>query len=106
MFLRAAIGPRGYMSCRQAVRFRIAQVILGAAACLLFGAPGLFAQGEQVFKGQITQCTCAVPEQSAATSDKGKTAVACPPPCANAGPIFVLVDSQSKIAYPFDKQDL
>jgi hypothetical protein len=82
------------------------QIFFGVAACVLFGTPGLFAQGEQVFKGQITQCTCAVADQPAASPSKGKTAVACPPPCANAGPIFVLVDSQSKIAYPFDKQDL
>jgi len=94
------------MPCRLTTGLQWKQLISGTAACLLFGVTGLFAQGEQVFKGQITQCTCAGGDQPAAAPGKGKSAVACPPPCANAGPIFVLVDTQSKIAYPFDKQEL
>jgi hypothetical protein len=73
---------------------------------LLFGAPGLFAQGEQVFNGQITLCTCPGPGDHAATPGKGKTALACAVPCANLGPTLVLVDTKNKVAYSFDKQDL
>jgi hypothetical protein len=82
------------------------QVILLSAACLLFGAASLFAQGEEVFKGQITQCTCAGPDERAATPDKGSTAAPCPPPCIKVGSYYVLIDTKNKIAYQFDKQDL
>ena len=80
--------------------------MLFVGVSLLFGAPRLFAQGEQVFKGQISLCTCPGPEGQAAMPDKGRAAVSCPVPCANLGPTLVLVDTKNKVAYSFDKQDL
>jgi len=81
------------------------KVIVGIAVCTLFSAPSLFAQGEQVFKGQITQCSCAAPDEHAAMPDKDRTLQPCAPPCANAGGQYVLSGANNKVAFHFDKQD-
>jgi hypothetical protein len=68
------------MSRISASDFRTMKVIVGIAVCTLFSAPSLFAQGEQVFKGQITQCSCAAPDEHAAMPDKVE-------PCSHAHPL-------------------
>lgn len=94
------------MPCRSESRFRFERVILKVAVCVLFGALSVFAQGEQVFKGRISQCTCGGPDERAAMPDKVGTTVRCPFACANAGATYVLSDAKAKVAYPFDNQDL
>jgi hypothetical protein len=51
---RVSIGPRRSMWSRSAASNRTSKKILGAA-CWLFGAVTLFAQGPQIFKGAIIQ---------------------------------------------------
>lgn len=99
------IGTRGSMSCRLGARLRIITVFLGVAVCVAFSAPGLFAQGEQVFQGQITQCSCGGQDDHAAAPNNGGTATRCPPPCANGDIKYVLGNIKNRVAYQFDKQD-
>jgi hypothetical protein len=93
------------MSCRPAFGHRLHSLILGIAACVLVGAPHVFAQSEQLFKGQVIQCRCGgtdrtnVPNSGAATGG-------CPVPCSNAGAGFLLLDPRNNAAFQFDKDDL
>jgi hypothetical protein len=57
-------------------RFRMGMKIVGVAACVLFSALSLFAQGEQVFRGA----------------------------CAKVGSSYVLNDAGGKITYQLDQQ--
>jgi hypothetical protein len=86
-------------------RFRMVSAILAFAACVLFTSVSLRAQGEQIFKGQITRCSCAGLDQQAATSDKGGILTPCPTAtCVNARAKYVLIDTQNKATYQLDKQ--
>jgi hypothetical protein len=85
--------------------FGVIRVIVALAIiCALFGAPNLFAQEEQIFKGQITQCTCPGPDEHAAMS-QDRTIPPCTSACANAGTQYVLADTTYKVNFRFDKQD-
>jgi len=100
--LRISIGPRGFMSCRPAASLQMVKTILLAAICVLFGAAGLIAQEEQVFKGEIGQCACAGTDGHAASADRGRTAPPCPFTCAKAGTRYLLFDLKNKVAYQID----
>jgi hypothetical protein len=84
--------------------FRIEKAVLGVVACVLFSAGCLFAQGEQIFKGQITRCTCARPDERAATSDRGANMAPCSTACASKGAKYVLTDTKNSAVYQLDKQ--
>jgi hypothetical protein len=86
--------------------FRTAKVIAGVAACLLFIAPRLFAQEEQVFKGRITQCPCPAPDDRPDKPGQIVAATRCAFSCADVGSNLVLSDTRNRVAYRFDKQDL
>ena len=86
------------MSCSPVLRFRIGNVILGMAACALFGASHLLAaQGEQLFKGQVIECAC---------GDKGTASARCPDPCSATKAKFLLLDATHNVAFQFNKDDL
>jgi hypothetical protein len=82
------------------------RVILVIAACVLFSAPGLFAQGKQLFKGQIKLCTCPGPDEHAGMPGKDASVARCPPPCATPGSRYVLANLKNNSAFEFDRQDL
>jgi hypothetical protein len=87
-------------------RIRMSKVIAGVAVCFLFSAPGLFAQGEQVFKGQITQCPCPAPDDRPTKPGQSLATTRCAFSCADVGASLVLSDTRNRVAYRFDKQDL
>jgi hypothetical protein len=70
--------------------------MIPATACLLLGAVGLFAQGEQAFKGQVIQCKC-----SPGSSDANAP---CAAACTKKGSTYVLYDAKNKASYQLDKQ--
>jgi hypothetical protein len=78
-------------------------VILGVAACVLLNATGVFAQGQRIFKGEITQCPCARPGAHGTAADNAALA-RCMFDCANVGPGFVLSDPVNKTVYQLDDQ--
>jgi hypothetical protein len=80
-------------------------VILLIGVCELLASASLFAQEKQVFKGQITQCTCGAVNDHATVPDKVGSTVRCAVPCPNLGDQYVLSDTRNKIVYSFDKQD-
>jgi hypothetical protein len=84
--------------------FRIEKAVLAVAACMLFSAGSLFAQGEQIFKGQITRCTCAGADEHAGTPNRDATTAACSIACANKGAKYVLTDTKNNAVYQLDKQ--
>jgi len=88
------------MSCSPVLRFRIGNVILGIAACALFGASNLSAQGEQLFKGQVIKCSCGAPDAHSAMADKGATNARCPDPCSTIKAKFLLLDTNHSAASP------
>jgi hypothetical protein len=83
-------------SCRPVSRRRTSTLILGAAACWLFASVSLFAQGPQIFKGEVTQCNCAGSPSDAP----------CASACAQKGVTYVLSDPANKVAYQLDNQKL
>jgi hypothetical protein len=85
---------------------RIAKVIVAVAVCFLFSAPWLFAQEEQVFKGQITQCPCPAPDDRPTKPGQSLATTRCAFSCADVGANLVLSDTRNRVAYRFDKQDL
>ena len=93
------------MSCRLDSTFQMKNVFLGVVVCALSSAPALFAQKEQVFLGQITQCICAGQGEHATMPDHGETVMRCAVPCANGAIKYVLADTKNKVAYQFDRQD-
>jgi hypothetical protein len=80
------------------------KIVLAAAAGLLFAALSLFAQGEQAFQGQITQCKCSGSGSRAAAPGSGETTSPCAAACSEKGVTYVLYDARNKIAYQVDKQ--
>jgi hypothetical protein len=92
------------MSFQPTSGFRIGTVVLRAVVCLLFGAISLFAQGEQSFKGEITQCKCPGSDSHAAMPGERETDAPCDVTCQQRGTIYVLYDAKHKVAYQLDKQ--
>jgi hypothetical protein len=77
---------------------RMRKIIIRAAASLLFGALSLFAQGNQIFKGEITQCRCVESDSRAAEP--------CDAACPGRGVRYDLADATKKVAYHLDNQIL
>jgi hypothetical protein len=78
-----------------AFRLRVRQLTLGIVSCALFCAPHLRAQAEQVFAGQIVECTC-----------HGADA-RCADPCSAAtNAKLLLFDQKNNVSYQFDKDNL
>lgn len=93
------------MSYRSSLCLRMRGVIVGVAVYVLFPAPSLFAQREQVLSGRIDQCACVEKKERSAIPDKTEAAASCPFTCASAGARYVFADTKNKIAYQFDKQN-
>ncbi len=93
------------MSSSSASTFRLEKAIFGVCVCLLLSALNLRAPGNQLFKGQIVECTCDGPGIKAA-GDKGGTVVPCAVPCVDGGGRYALVNTRTRIAYQLDKQDI
>ena len=80
------------------------KAVLALAAWLLVIASGPAQGGEQMFKGQITRCMCAVPDPRAAASNKGEPIAACSASCGKKGVRYLLYDTANKVTYLLDKQ--
>jgi hypothetical protein len=65
--------PSGVRLARPTKDGRMAKALIGAAACILFGALNLAAQSEQIFKGEI----CWVPGGNAVKSGQSQTLLQC-----------------------------
>lgn len=94
------------MSRSFTVSFAFMKVMLGVCVSLLVSTLNLRAQGKQLFKGQIVECTCDGTGVNAAASDKRGVVLRCSVPCANGGGSYALVNSRTRIAYQLDKQDI
>jgi hypothetical protein len=88
--------------CRSAPVFRV-QAAVGVAAWLLFGALSLAAQGQQVFKGEITGCMCPGPAEHNAI-EKNETTADCANACVKTGTRYVLSDAKNHTVYQLDNQ--
>jgi hypothetical protein len=97
------------MPCASAFRLRIfRQFILGIVSfTLFFGAPHLRAQAEQVFAGQIIECTCSAADARTEAAGSGAASTRCTEPCAAAANArFLLLDPKNNVSFQFDKDDL
>lgn len=95
------------MSSWLAASLRMGRGIVGVAACALFGALSLAAQGEQMFKGEITDSECAALRGHATTLEKGETNAHCTIACVKKmGAKYVLFDPENEIVYPLDDQKM
>jgi hypothetical protein len=74
------------------------KAIVRVAACVFFGALGLAAQGEQIFKGKI----CWVPGGRAAILDKSRATAQCTDARAKKGAQYVLYNLENKTVYQLD----
>jgi hypothetical protein len=92
------------MVLRFARNFRMAMVGLGIAACALFSAGGLFAQGTQIFKGQITRCNCAAAGEHASVAGASGTNAPNSFVCASKGAKYALADAKDNSIFLMDKQ--
>ena len=79
-------------------RFRKERAMIGSAACLLFSAMSLFAQGEQVFKGQV----CLGPEGRTPVMRDGHAALPCTIKHPKRGAKYVLFNPETNVSYPLD----
>jgi hypothetical protein len=84
------------MHRRRALRLCFTFGLLGVLVCAPLGGSSLPAEREQVFKGQVIQCSCA----------GAQAAAGCPEPCPKGSAKVLLVDSKSNVAYQFDREDL
>jgi hypothetical protein len=91
---------------RPAPGTQIEKVILWVVACLLFGAVSLFAQGEQIFKGEIARCKCAQSGSRAAVPGEDRRDAPCTVACQDKGAMYVLYDAADKVTYQLDNQNL
>lgn len=80
------------------------KVVLGLATWLFVTASGLAQGGEQMFKGQITRCMCAAPNERAAASHKTGPIAACSVSCGKSGIKYLLSDPANNVTYLLDKQ--
>jgi hypothetical protein len=71
------------------------RTILGIAACLLFGASSLAAQGEQIFKGQI----CLGPEGRTPTIENGQARLPCTIAHPKRNARYILFNPEDKTTY-------
>jgi EF hand len=84
--------------------FRLERAIVEAAAWILLGVVSLAAQGEQVFKGEVTDCMCSGPVEHTVTLEKNGTTAPCTIACANKGAKYVLSNPETKTVYQLDNQ--
>jgi hypothetical protein len=72
---------------------------------VLFGVLSLAAQeGQQAFKGKITDCMCSGPAEHAAIFEENGTTAPCTVACAKKGAKYVLSNSENKTVYQLDNQ--
>jgi len=89
---------------------RLASAICGVALCVTLGAANLHAQGEQVFKGQITRCMCSdigaggAPGAAGARTGTPGALPACSMTCAKSGAKYVLRDAKANAVYLLSNQ--
>jgi hypothetical protein len=91
------------MPRKPAPSFRSKKAIIAVAVCVLFSALNLAAQN-QVFKGTITDSTCAGPKGHTAMSKTGESLADCTIACVKMGAKFVLSSPQNKTLYQLDDQ--
>jgi hypothetical protein len=94
--------PVSQMSC--GTGSRIGKAMVGIVAGVLLGALSLGARGEQAFKGQITDSTCAGPTGHATMIKKGENSAQCDIACVKMGAKYVLFDPDTKTVYQLDDQ--
>lgn len=87
--------PSGPMPWRSEPGLRMKKAIIGAAACIFFGASSLAAQSEMIFKGEI----CSEPSGRAAILEKSPAPADCPAAHAKRGAKYVLSDVENKTVY-------
>lgn len=87
-----------------APRVRMEKAIIGIAVCALFSPPRLAAQGEQTFKGEITDSMCTGPAGQAAMLKQGETVAHCTIACVKMGANYVLSNPQNQTVYQLDDQ--
>jgi hypothetical protein len=75
--------------------FRMKKAVIGAAACALFGALNLAAQGEQIFRGEV----CLGPTAHTATLEKSQVTAQCNFSRVKWGAKFVLYNPDNKTVY-------
>lgn len=92
------------MFSASAPSFAIGRVIAAIVMCLLFIPMRLAAQGEQIFKGQITDSKCTGPTGQAAMVQQGETLARCTTACVKMGAKYVLSNTRNKIVYQLDDQ--
>jgi len=77
---------------------RVAKTTLGLTACLLLSAVSVFAQGEQVFKGDI----CLGPEGRTPIVENGQSRLPCTIPHPKRGAKYILFNPDNKVTYQLD----
>jgi EF hand len=92
------------MSYSSGSGFKIGRAVVGAAAFLLFGALSLAAQGDQAFRGKITNCMCSRTAEHIVTLEKSETTEACAVACVRNGAKYVLSDPDHRTVYQLDNQ--
>lgn len=74
------------------------------AACLLLSAAPLFAQGEEIIKGVVTDSKCAAVGNHTAMLRPGEDNAQCAIQCVKRGAKWVLVDGEDGTIYQLDNQ--
>lgn len=92
------------MSRWSAQGFRLERAIVGVIAWVLFGVLSLAAQGEQAFKGEITDCICSGLLEHTVMLEKNGTTPLCTVACAKKGAKYVLSNPENKTVYQLDNQ--
>jgi hypothetical protein len=84
--------------CRAAPGLGMKRAIVGTAACILFGAMSLFAQGEQEFKGQV----CLGPEGRTPIIQNGQATLPCTIKHPKRGAKYILFNPKNKTSYQLE----
>jgi hypothetical protein len=92
------------MFSRSVSKFRVRTAVAGIAACVIFGAVSLLAQGEQIIKGVVTASKCAALGSHATMIQPGEDNAQCAIDCVKKGSKWVLIDSDDGATYQLDKQ--
>ncbi len=90
--------PGAAKPCSPASRLRAGKLIAGAAACALLGSISLFAQGEQIFKGDL----CLGPEGRTPVVVNGQSQLPCTIAHPKRGAKYILFNPDSKATYHLD----
>lgn len=97
-FITSSMLQIGANAYRPVARFLLNKSIFGYAACVLFVAVSLFAQGEQVFKGDI----CLGPQGRTPIVRNGQVMLPCTVAHPKRGAKYVLFNPENKISYQLD----